>query len=239
MFEAPSRAIQGQIDRVAALVAETDAHQAALSMPVMQPYALVWGAVPLFYAGDPDAAKARLQRGIEVATAQGAVFWQFIGQAWAQVMDPDLAQDDAGIARFGQVIDTLRAIGATVGVPYFSAVHSSRFAAAGRHTEALSLSSRAVAETQAEGLFCWYPEILRLHARNCRVAGRAADADAALAKAIEVARDQGAALWLLHAILDRVAGGGSVEGLDKVAASFPDSARFPALEEARSRVALL
>jgi class 3 adenylate cyclase len=238
MFEAPSRAILGQTDRVRALVAETDAHQAALSIPVMQPYALVWGSVPLFYAGDVEAAKTRLQRGIAVAVAQGAVFWQFIGQAWSHVMDPDLARDDAGLAGFGQVIDTLRAIGANVGVPYFSAVHSARLAAAGRTVEALSVSSRALAETQGDGLHCWYPEILRLHARNCRAAGRAVDADAALAKALEVASGQDAALWLLNAHLDRIAAGAPADGLAGVVARFPDDARLEALDTARSRLAL-
>jgi hypothetical protein len=238
MFEAPSRAILGQTDRVRALVAETDAHQAALSIPVMQPYALVWGSVPLFYAGDVEAATARLQRGIEVATAQGAVFWQFIGQAWSHVMDPDLARDDAGLAGFGQVIATLRAIGANVGVPYFSAVHSARLAAAGRVAEAMTVSSRALAETQADGLHCWYPEILRLHARNCRAVGRAVDADAALAKAVEIASGQGAALWLLQARLDQIAAGGPATGLAGLIARFPEGARLAALDSARSLLAI-
>ncbi|MGL4238364.1 ATP-binding protein [Tabrizicola sp.] len=238
MFEAPARAILGQTDKVPALVAETDAHQAALSIPVMQPYALVWGSVPLFYAGEVEAAKDRLQRGIDVAVTQGALFWQFIGRTWAFVMDPDLAKTDDGIAGFGQVIATLRAIGANVGVPYFSAVHSARLTAAGRHDEALQVSSRALAETQADRLHCWYPEILRLHAGNCRAAGRAADADAALAKAVEVATGQGAALWLIRAHLDRIAAGGPANGLAEAVARFPNGARLPELAEARSVLAV-
>lgn len=238
MFEGPSRAILGQTDRIPALVEETDAHQAALSIPVMQPYALVWGSVPLFYAGHLDQALARLDRGIEAAVTQGALFWQFIGKTWACVMNPDLARTAEGIAGFGQLIDTLRAIGANVGVPYFSAVHSARLLAAGRADEALAISARAVAETQAEGLHCWYAEILRLHAANCRATGRQAEARASLDRAVEVAKGQGAALWLLRALLDRVAGGGPADGVAEVLARFPASAALPELAQARSLLAV-
>lgn len=238
MFEGPSRAIMGQSDRIPALVAETDAHQAALSIPVMQPYALVWGSVPLFYAGHLDAALTRLDRGIEAAVAQGALFWQFIGKTWACVMNPDLANTPEGIAGFGTLIDTLRAIGANVGVPYFSAVHSARLLSAGRAEEALAVSSRALAETQAERLHCWYAEILRLHAANCRATGRSAEALAALEKAVQVATGQGAALWLIRALLDRIAEGGPATGLAEVIARFPADAALPELALARQHLAV-
>lgn len=238
MFEGPTRAILGQTDRIPALVAETDAHQAALSIPVMQPYALVWGSVPLFYSGRIDAALARLDRGIEAAVAQGALFWQFIGKTWACVMNPDLARTDEGIAGFGQLIDTLRAIGANVGVPYFSAVHSSRMLAAGRAEEALATSSRALVETQAEGLHCWHAEILRLHAANCLATGRTTDARAALDRAVDVATRQGAALWLVRALLDRVALGGPAIGLAEAMARFPSDAALPELAAARAHLAV-
>ena len=238
MFEGPSRAILGQTDRIPALVEETDAHQAALSIPVMQPYALVWGSVPLFYAGHLDQALARLDRGIEAAVSQGALFWQFIGKTWACVMNPDLARTTEGIAGFGALIDTLRAIGANVGVPYFSAVHSSRLLTAGRVDEAVAISSRAVAETQAEALHCWYAEILRLHAANCLAAGRTAEARKALDTAVAVAERQGAALWLLRALLDRISRGGSPAGLAEVIARFPAGATLPELVQARSLLAV-
>jgi class 3 adenylate cyclase/tetratricopeptide (TPR) repeat protein len=238
MFEGPSRAILGQTDCIPALVAETDAHQAALSIPVMQPYALVWGSVPLFYAGHLDQALARLDRGIEAAVAQGALFWQFIGKTWACVMNPDRAKTPEGIAGFGTLIDTLRAIGANVGVPYFSAVYSARLLTAGRADEALAVSSRAVAETQAEALHCWYAEILRLHSANCRAVGRAAEAQAALDQAVKVAKEQGAALWLVRALLDRVAQGGPADGLAEVIARFPEDVALPELAQARQHLAV-
>jgi class 3 adenylate cyclase len=237
MFETPARAICGQTDLVAGLVAETDAHQAALSLPVMQPYALIWGAVPLFYAGQPQAALARLRRGLAVAEAQGAAFWQITGRMWEFVMDPALAADPAGIDSFAQGVDLQRAIGANVGVPYFAAVHSERLAAAGRHDEAWIVSSRAVTEARESGLLCWFAEVLRLHARNCRATRRTGEAEAALAQAVEVAVRQGAMLWTLRALLDRIAEGGSPDGLAAAAAAFPASADLPELHQSRAILA--
>lgn len=153
MFEGPSRAILGQTDRIPALVAETDAHQDALPIPGMQPCALVCGSVPLFCAGHMDQALARLDRGTAAAVAQGALFWRFICKTWACMMNPDPARTPEGIAGFGQLIDTLRAIGANVGVPYLSAVSSGAVA-------------ETRAETRAEALHCWYGAILRVHAAN-------------------------------------------------------------------------
>ena len=153
-------------------------------------------------------------------------------------MNPGLAKTPEGIAGFGQLIDTLRAIGANVGVPYFSAVHSARLLAAGRTDEALAVSSRALAEAQAEALHCWYAEILRQHAANCRATGRPSDARAALDTAVEVASGQGAALWLIRALLDRAAQGGGTDGLADVVACFPAGAPLPELAQARSLLAV-
>ena len=161
MFEPPARAICGQVDRVDTLLAETDAHQAALNIPVMQPYALIWGAVPLFYAGQTDAALARLQRGIDAANEQSAAFWQLTGHTWLFVMNPDLSRTEEGLAGFGQLVDTHRAIGAGVGIPYFAAVYADRLADLGNLSEAYSVSSKAVAECRESGLHCWYAEVLR------------------------------------------------------------------------------
>jgi hypothetical protein len=233
MFETPARAICGQIDKVPALIAETDWHQTVLSIPAMQPYALVWGAVPLFYAGHLSAALERLSRGIAVAETQGAVFWQIIGQTWSFVMDPTLSISQAGLAAFGQLIETQRAIGANVGVPYFAAVYSARLAAAGRHEDAWLVSTQAVAEGRASGLYCWFAEVLRLHARNCRATRRFGEGDAALAQSVDLATRQGAGLWLIRALLDQAETGRPVTGLAEALAMFPDGATLPEIVGAR------
>ena len=184
------------------------------------------------------AILAPQQRWIAVAAAQGALFRRFIGRTWAFVMEEALAETEKGIAAFGQCVGTLRAIGANIGAAYFSAVPSSRLAAAGGHGEAWATSSRALAETQADGLHCWHAEILRLHGANCRATGRRVEAEAALAKAVEVATRQGAALWPVRARLDRIAAGGSADGLATSLTRFPATTPLPELAQARAQLGL-
>jgi hypothetical protein len=103
--------------------------------------------------------------------------------------------------------------------------------------EAMATASRALAETQADGLHCWYAEILRLYARAARAAGREHDAGTALGTAIEVATAQGAALWLIRAHLDRAQAGGNMAGLAEAAARFPNGSALAELDAARARLA--
>jgi predicted ATPase len=148
-------------------------------------------------------------------------------------MDPNLTASPEGLAAFGQLVDTQRAIGANVGVPYFAAVHASRLADAGQLDQAYAVSSRAVAEARSSGLHCWYAEILRLHARNCRLTHRLIEAESALTQAIDTATRQGAALWLIRAQLDQIAHGGPTQGLSDALAQFLPGADLPELHQAR------
>ncbi|MGR3447714.1 MAG: ATP-binding protein [Paracoccus sp. (in: a-proteobacteria)] len=234
MFEAPARAISGQIDAVERLVAETDAHQAELSIPAMLPYALIWGAVPLFYGGRQPEALARLRRGMALADEQGAVFWQVTGATWSFIMDPSQSLDEPGLAAFKANIELQRAIGARVGLPYFSACYAERLAAAGRVTEAYHVSSAAVVEARESGLHCWYPEILRIHSGICRSDNHPGEAEAAMKLALDTATRQGAALWSLRATLDLSCHDvPDDQGLAAALNAFPRDAVLPELGRAK------
>lgn len=238
MFEPPARAICGQVDQVEALLAETDAHQAALNIPVMQPYALIWGAVPLFYAGKTQAALERLQKGIDIANEQSAAFWQLTGQTWLHVMNADLCATSQGLEEFGNLVEMQRAIGANVGVPYFAAVYADRLAQGGRINEAYAVSSNAVAEARQSGLHCWYAEILRIHAAISRKAQHIEEADTALTLARDVSDRQGARLWNLRACLDQVEIGDDTEvDLPALLAAFPPNVDLPEIQRAQAYLA--
>jgi class 3 adenylate cyclase len=195
MFEPVARVITGQTDIVLDLVAETDAHQGVLNIPVMKPYAQIWGAVPLFYVGQQNDALERVTRGVAEADAQGAIFWQITGRIWQGIIDPTILETPEGRSSFRTNLDTLAAIGSGIARSYFEAIHAHAMSNAGQTEQAYEQSLAAVADCDISGLHCWYPEVLRLHAHNCTATGRSAEAEAAYAKGIQIAQSQGATLW--------------------------------------------
>ncbi len=207
MFESAGRSIAGDTHLIGDLVAETDAHQNLLNIPVMQPWAQIWGAVPLYYAGEIDAAVARVLTGLETATSQTAAFWQVTGAAWLNVMDPSQTDSTEGLAGFAQIIDTHEMIGANIGVPYFRAHYALALAKHDKLDDAYQASLQATRENEENGLLCWYAEVLRIHASICRLIGRTKDAARYLEEAADVATQQNAKLWLLRTRLDQIDAG--------------------------------
>ncbi len=204
MFAMAGRAIYGDAHLIPGLIAETDAHQEMLNIPVMLPYAQIFGSVPLFYAGMQDAALARLTKGLETAQNQSAAFWQVTGGAWLNVMDPSQSDSADGLANFEQVIKTHELIGANIGLPYFRAHYALALLKHGQHDQAYQTSLMAVRENEENGLHCWYAEVLRLHAKICQTSGRVDDAGRYLAQAVAVAQRQRASLWHIRARMDQV-----------------------------------
>ncbi|WP_373634994.1 adenylate/guanylate cyclase domain-containing protein [Yoonia sp. SS1-5] len=235
MFEPVGRAIVGDTHLVDPLSAETDEHQVKLNIPVMEPYAKIWGAVPLYYAGQTDRAIARVKEGIATAHSQTAAFWQITGAAWLNVMDPAQSETDEGLAGFDTVIKTHEAVGALVGLPYFRAHYAVALARHDRFEEAYQSSYRAVRECEASGLHCWFPEVLRLHAKVCQMSRRFDDANIYVARAIDVAKKQGALLWSLRALLDQHAlGVDNTATLRDICDALPKQAPPPELAQAQA-----
>ena len=203
MFEVVGRAMCGETHLVPDLLAETDAHQAGLNVPVMLPYAEVWGAVPLFYAGLNDMAVARAERGLATANAQAAAFWQTTGLGWLHVMDPRRNDTEAGLAEFAEVLRVHEAMGARIGLHYFRAYYAQALLRHGQNEAALTAARQAIADSTASGLVCWHAEILRLGADVCFQSMRQDEGAKALTQAVDTATQQGAHLWLLRARIDQ------------------------------------
>lgn len=203
MFEPAGRAISGDTHMVPDLIAETDAHQALLNIPVMLPYAQIWGAVPLFYAGHREQALQRLHVGIATAHAQAALFWQVTGGAWVHVMDPAQSDTAKGLEQFHQVLMTHEAIGAGVGLPYFKVHYAQALLRHNQPDNAIQHARKAASESTASGLFCWHAEVLRLYADICQRTARQDEAAKALEQAVAIAERQQARLWLLRARIDQ------------------------------------
>jgi class 3 adenylate cyclase len=207
MFDCVARAICGQTHLITEMIMETDAHQRQLNIPVMQPWAQIWGAVSLYYAGQQDAAIQRVRRGIAIATKQDSTFWQVTGTAWLHVMQPAESASAEGLAQFAQAISTYEAMGAHIGLPYFRAHYALAQAEHGDITAAYQTALQAVRENGHDGLHSWYPEVLRLHALVCDIEGGTAGAARFRQEAAAIASKQGAALWLLRTRIDQLGAG--------------------------------
>lgn len=234
MFETVGRVMSGDTHMVPDLVAETDAHQALLNIPVMLPYAQIWGAVPLFYAGLTDQALARLQTGIATAHKQAAVFWQITGGAWVHVMDPTQSDTPEGLAQFNQILQTHEAIGSRIGLPYFRAHYAQALLRHKNYDAAIISARQAAQDSTASGLHCWHAEVLRLYADICHHTNRTDEATKALSDAIATADRQNAGLWRLRARIDQFqTNRASHDDLAAALAALPAAANPPEVTTAK------
>jgi hypothetical protein len=207
MFDCVIRAICGDAHLISEMIMETDAHQRQLNLPVMQPWAQIWGAVSLYYAGHQTTAVDRVRRGIAIATKQDATFWQVTGAAWLHIMQPSESADKDGLARFEEVITVYEKMGAHIGLPYFRAQCALAQAKHGDIDTAYQSTLHAVRDNEKDGLHSWYPEVLRLHARVCDMQGGTAGAARFRQEAAAIATKQKAALWLLRTRIDQLSAG--------------------------------
>jgi hypothetical protein len=238
MFEAVGQAICGNPDAVDRLSAETDAHQDILNIPVMRPYALIWGGVALFLGGQRACALDRITQGIGLAEQARSTFWELTGAVWRFVFDPDLTATPEGLGAFAQNIATQEAIGAHLALPYFRAQYALAVLRSGDAATADQISQQAMNDTKKAGLQCWDAEIMRIHAAICHATGRKYLAKQLLEDATQLAARQNAKLWLLRARLDQHRLGlVGDDVLQDVIATFHTSAALPELEEARSALA--
>ena len=237
MFDVVGRAFCGESHLIPSLSAETDAHQDLLNIPVMRPYALIWGAVPLYYAGHHDEALARLASGIEAATTADLTFWQMTGTAWAFTFNPALSDTPAGLSEFAEIIKAHELSGALLSLPLYRAHLALAQARHGHMHDAFLTAQRALKEVDDTGVMCWQPEVMRILAKICVELNRDETANHLLSGAAKIALKQEAKLWLIRVRLDQHALGQIND--DKLAATvllFDPNATPPEVIEAKARL---
>lgn len=238
LLECTTRSICGDAHLVSGMVAEADAHLGQLDMPVLQPWAQIQGAVPLYYAGKTDMAVARLRRGLRAANTQSSAFWQMTGAAWLNVMDTSETYSEEGLANFHGVLKSHEKNGAKVSLPYFRAHYALALSRRDRIDEAYEASLRAIRESEASGLHCWHAEVLRLHAQTCDLIGGTRGATRFRKVAAAIATKQNALLWLLRVQLDQKrAGEISDAELSRTLGRFNPAAELPELRFAQHLLA--
>ncbi|MDO9418445.1 AAA family ATPase [Pararhizobium sp.] len=198
-FSPHSAAITGQFDRARSLVAEADALQEMLSIPLMRPFIDIWGGVALAYLGDFELASARLERGISLADRQGAAFWSATGRMWQAITEFDLSGNAAERARMEDALAVQARIGVGIGIPYWSAKLAAAYAVAGNDHKAQELAYAALRGSPGTGEGTWRAERHRLCGFVHECAGRGGKALSAYRIAARTAFTQSAALWEMRA----------------------------------------
>jgi tetratricopeptide (TPR) repeat protein len=234
MFEAVGRAFCGDAQLVSDLNAETHAHQDVLNIPVMQPYALIWGGVALYYGGERDKALRHIAKGRDMAQSTASAFWRLTGAAWQFILDPTHSETEAGLATWEQVLRTHEMIGATLSLPFYKANYARALGRHGRHDDAFKTAQQAAHEVSESGMLCWQAEVLRILAKTNLAIGRKEETETLLENAAKIASQQNAKLWLVRVRLDQYALGAiSAELLQDTVARFDQNARLPELTEAK------
>jgi tetratricopeptide (TPR) repeat protein len=146
-----------------------------------------WGQSHLHVlAGQPEQA---LEWGIrELSLAEQFQFPLLVGQAlcqsgWARFW---LGRHSAGLAEMEKGMDTIRATGAEMGLPYFIGLHAEALWQVGRSEEARISVAEAIRLGQQNGTLLQFAELLGIEAR---IEGRLGAAPAEIEKKLRRARD--------------------------------------------------
>ncbi len=196
MFLSHALWIQGREAEADAVGAACLAFVLELGHAFVVPYVMVWGGVPLVYAGRWDAAIARMQQGVALASASRLDLWTLTGELWrgaALIGRGDLAE---GAALLEQQLAIYTMTGVRLAVPYLQAILATALARLGRTDAALALAATAVAaEADVGGMYA--AETVRLRG-EVLLALDPPDLDGAVAQfrmALAAAQRQGARAW--------------------------------------------
>lgn len=198
-FSPHSAAVTGQFQLARELVAEADAHQAMLDIPLMLPFIDIWGGVALGYIGDFDLAMNRIQKGIALADRQGATFWSATGRMWRTITEFEATGSTACLARMEQALAVQKHIGVGIGLPYWSAKLAAVYAMDGDDRRAQECIEQAVRGSSGTTEGVWRAERQRLAGLIHERAGRSAKALRFYHLAAQTAKRQSAHLWEMHA----------------------------------------
>jgi class 3 adenylate cyclase/tetratricopeptide (TPR) repeat protein len=196
-FGPHSAAITGQFALTRTLIAEADAHQTLLEIPLMLPFVDIWCGVALNYIADFVEARQRIERGIECADHQGAAFWSATGRMWLAVVEFDQYGSPDCRVRLEEALALQKLIGVGVGVPYWSAKLAEAYARDGHDDRALELAEASLGDQESEG--AWLAERQRICGFVHERGGRLPEALAYYSLAARTAQSQHAVLWEIRA----------------------------------------
>jgi DNA-binding SARP family transcriptional activator/predicted ATPase len=213
-----------------------------LGQPFNQAIAATYLALLQQLRAEPAAFRRQAKEALELAAAFKATYyrtWAAILVAYAETLE---SPDATRLERLRSAISLFEDTGARLRLPYYLALLADAHLRAGRASAGLDVVEQALAHGRETSERWWDAELHRLRAELLLAAGAdAVEADAALARAREIARAQQALSLELRAARSAArlwAGGGRTDAarelLSSLCSRFTEGFATPDLQEARA-----
>jgi predicted ATPase len=218
-----------------------------LGQPFSQALAATYLALLQQLRADPATFRAQAGEALELATEFKATYYR----AWAAILvayaETLASTEAAGLTRLGSAIGSFKETGARLRLPYYLALLADAHLRAGEADAGLGVVEEALAHSRDTNERWWDAELHRLRAELLlRSGAEAAEAEAALRRALEIARSQEARSLELRAAQALAglwaASGRIAEARDLLApvySSFTEGLGTPDLEAARALLSSL
>ena len=195
--------LQGFLDRAGSQMRESLRESEAVAHAASELYALFFAGFPVaLMTGDLAAAQEAVARMIDVATRHNAPYWRNLGHCIEGRLLIARGEFADGAERLRAALDTCDRSGWTVNYPEFLGTLAEGLAGLGQFPAAFAAMADAQQRAEAGGERWYLPELLRLEGEmRLRESGIGAGdaAEVCLARALALAREQGALLWELRA----------------------------------------
>ena len=218
-----------------------------LGQPFSQAIAATYLALLQQLRADPATFRRQAEEALELATEFKATYyraWAAILVAYAETLG---SPEAAGLARLRSAIESFKETGARLRLPYYLALLADAHLRADEADAGLDVVEEALSRGRETNERWWDAELHRLRAELLLAGGaEAAEAEAALRRALEIARGQQAKsleLRAARALAGLWAGSGrTAEARDLLApvySSFTEGLETPDLEAARALLSSL
>jgi DNA-binding SARP family transcriptional activator len=162
-----------------------------LGQPFSQAIAATYLALLQQLRADPVTFRGQAMEALALATEFKATYyraWAAILVAYAETLD---SPEAAALARLGSAIESFKETGARLRMPYYLALQADAHLRAGEEDAGLVVVEEALSSGRETNERWWDAELHRLRAELLMAGGaEAAEAEAALKRALEIARGQ-------------------------------------------------
>jgi DNA-binding winged helix-turn-helix (wHTH) protein/tetratricopeptide (TPR) repeat protein len=195
-FSALSLALMGEADRARSTIEQSVSDARALGDPFSLALAFYFTAIAAQFVGDIALATTNSEASLQLATEHALEMprvWSTCVAGWCAVEN---GEPDRGLAMLDQAFATMRATQSMHFFSYHVGLLADARMKAGRHADALKAVEEGIAFAERDGDRFYCAELYRMRGAllACSSVGDRARVEASFRKAIEIAREQGAAM---------------------------------------------